>query len=400
MDSVASWAFKGSKLEPHSGWKDTSELRDDVLTHKTKKKVVLRPVREDDESGEDSRHKSHGSTSARRDEEDKKKKDFKEYEKLLKTVAEDDGMSDEEIRHFESLSLTEKTTMAKKAKVGAIKRVMAKVRKAKNADIVFMVDSTGSMCGYINMVKNYINNLVEQLIKPRGPRGQSYISKVRVAFVGYRDLGDGAPSIIDFTEDLKSFRSSMSSVVATGGGDLCEDVFGGLQEVQRLSWSENAGTRVLFHIADAPCHGRAYHDFTHSGADDFPGGDPRGRSLSSLLGWLKENKVLYVFGPVKGKESYTEKMIRVFSSEIGYTIEKCTVDELAPLAFVDSVYSSIVESAVSASSHGARTDRLRERKYTLNPEVPSWSLLPIITGRVLRYKIPRSIKDIIEHLSF
>jgi Mg-chelatase subunit ChlD len=163
-------------------------------------------------------------------------------------------LSDEEISRFESLSIKDKISVAKGAKKDAIRRVIKKVNKAKNADIVFMVDSTGSMTRYIQMVKDNIIKLVEYLTKPRGSKGQSYISKVRVAFIGYRDVhvGEEPPSIMDFTEDIPSFRTFLSKVKATGGGDACEDVFGGLEEIQRLRWSENAGTRVLFHIADAP----------------------------------------------------------------------------------------------------------------------------------------------------
>jgi hypothetical protein len=122
--------------------------------------------------------------------------------------------------------------------------------------------------------------------------------------------------------------------------------------------------------------------------------------LSKLLGWLNEHNVLYCFGPVTRRESVTEKMIRAFSSEIGYTIEQSTMDESAPMTFVDSVYDSVVESATSSSSHGAHTDGLRERKFKLSPDIPAWSLLQTITGNVLRYKKPKSIKDIAEHLSF
>jgi hypothetical protein len=48
MDSVASWAKSdSSKLEPHSGWKDTSALTHDAPKAKSKKRTVLRTVKEE-----------------------------------------------------------------------------------------------------------------------------------------------------------------------------------------------------------------------------------------------------------------------------------------------------------------------------------------------------------------
>jgi hypothetical protein len=59
---------------------------------------------------------------------------------------------------------------------------------------------------------------------------------------------------------------------AKGGGDGPEDVAGGLNAVLDLSWI--ASTRLVIHIADAPCHGTAYHGGKFR--DDYPDGDPLG----------------------------------------------------------------------------------------------------------------------------
>ena len=42
------------------------------------------------------------------------------------------------------------------------------------------------------------------------------------------------------------------------GRDRPEDIFTGLEKASTLSWPE--GTNLLFHVADAPCHGVEFHD--------------------------------------------------------------------------------------------------------------------------------------------
>jgi len=71
-------------------------------------------------------------------------------------------------------------------------------------------------------------------------------------------------------------------------------------------------TRCLFHLADAPCHGVAYHEHgTHGGEDRWPEGDPLGRDLGTLLRQLKEVQGVdeYTFTHITG---YTTKMLREF----------------------------------------------------------------------------------------
>lgn len=47
-----------------------------------------------------------------------------------------------------------------------------------------------------------------------------------------------------------------------------------LQKVLDLNW--HASTRVLVHLADYPCHGRQYHDYTSVEHDAHMDGDPSG----------------------------------------------------------------------------------------------------------------------------
>jgi hypothetical protein len=129
---------------------------------------------------------------------------------------------------------------------------------------------------------------------------------LKVAFVGYRDHYDEERIIsLPFTGDIAYFKSFVSKIQAGGGGDAAEDVFGGLEKAGELQWS--APTRILFHVADAPCHGKQYHDDV---LDDWPNGDPRSLKAKDLLKVLEDKNVKYWFAKLTDK---TDKMITEFT---------------------------------------------------------------------------------------
>lgn len=54
-----------------------------------------------------------------------------------------------------------------------------------------------------------------------------------MAFVGYRDHGDGAPQTLGFTSDVPTFLQYLEGVQASGGDDYAEDSLTGLEEALR-----------------------------------------------------------------------------------------------------------------------------------------------------------------------
>lgn len=110
----------------------------------------------------------------------------------------------------------------KKKKIAAI---FNELKEAEKVDICFMVDSTGSMRKYIDEAKDVVHRIVKKLEK------RFKDLELRVAFVGYRDHCDGSDriTVFPFSDNIDKFKSFVSSVKAMGGGDACEDVFGGLE---------------------------------------------------------------------------------------------------------------------------------------------------------------------------
>ena len=103
--------------------------------------------------------------------------------------------------------------------------------------------------------------------------------KVRICFVGYRDHCDTVRfSIKNFTDNVDEVKKYIQGVSATGGGDFPEDVVGGLRKCLDQDWTPGS-KRQVFHIFDAPCHGKKYCD----GWDSYPNGSPEGLELEPLM---------------------------------------------------------------------------------------------------------------------
>src|SRR5947209_7728985 len=128
-------------------------------------------------------------------------------------------------------------------------------------EVAFVLDTTGSMGGLIEGAKRRIWSIARRIGEGR-PRPD-----LRVALVGYRDLGDEyVTRVHDLSGDMDEVYQNLSAFNADGGGDTPEHVSRALHDaVHRISWSQGTGLRVIFLVGDAPPH------------VDYQGGDGRGR---------------------------------------------------------------------------------------------------------------------------
>lgn len=123
------------------------------------------------------------------------------------------------------------------------------------------MDCTSSMGPYIVSAKKQIRTIIEQ----------TNASPIQLGFVGYRDIGEKVPFFtIPFTSNITLFLEQLGNVEPEGGLDICEDVAGGFEKVLKLDWS-SADIRTVVHIADAPPHGKEFHD--NDITDNYPNND-------------------------------------------------------------------------------------------------------------------------------
>jgi Mg-chelatase subunit ChlD len=118
-------------------------------------------------------------------------------------------------------------------------------------EVVFCLDTTGSMGGLIEGAKAKIWAICNQIL------GGKPTPDLKVGLVAYRDKGDEyVTKVIDLTDDLDAIHGHLKGFVANGGGDEPESVNQALADaVNKVRWSTDRKTlRIIFLVGDAPPH--------------------------------------------------------------------------------------------------------------------------------------------------
>jgi len=118
-------------------------------------------------------------------------------------------------------------------------------------EVVFVLDTTGSMSGLIEAAKEKIWSIASSMAQADSA------PQIRMGLVAYRDRGDAyVTRVTDLSSDLDSVYATLMDYRAGGGGDAPESVNKALYDaLHGISWSRDQGTyRVIFLVGDAPPH--------------------------------------------------------------------------------------------------------------------------------------------------
>ncbi|HEY0016745.1 MAG TPA: vWA domain-containing protein [Longimicrobium sp.] len=107
------------------------------------------------------------------------------------------------------------------------------------ADIVFLIDISGSMAPAIDALKANIGTFVESLSKGEG-NNVSPVRDWRAKAVGYRDFDHDAQPFIDnpFVSDVEALRGQLAGLTAEGGEDEPESLLDALYKVASMGQTE------------------------------------------------------------------------------------------------------------------------------------------------------------------
>jgi Mg-chelatase subunit ChlD len=155
-------------------------------------------------------------------------------------------------------------------------------------DVVFIMDSTGSMSPYIENVRTNIKRFVDEITL-------NSASDVHLGLIEYRDHPPQDHTFVvrthDFTPSVSIMKSWLDSADAHGGGDKPEAVADALYEATKLSWRPIA-VKIGVLIADAPPHG-----LSPTEDSSFPDGCPKGHDPIELTRELiKIGVTMYTVG--------------------------------------------------------------------------------------------------------
>jgi Mg-chelatase subunit ChlD len=119
-------------------------------------------------------------------------------------------------------------------------------------EMVFVLDTTGSMGGLLEGAKQRIWGIVNEVMQ------SSSHPSVRVGLVAYRDRRDEyVTRVLPLTNDLDQVYSTLMGYRAEGGGDTPEDVRRALADgVRNAGWSRRTQgiAQIIFLVGDAPPH--------------------------------------------------------------------------------------------------------------------------------------------------
>ncbi len=116
-------------------------------------------------------------------------------------------------------------------------------------EVVFVLDTTGSMSGMIQAAKDNIWSIASSMAQAKPT------PELAIGLVAFRDRGDEyVTKVIDLSTDLDQVYAQLMDFQAGGGGDTPEAVNQALSEaVNRISWSSNREAyRTVFLVGDAP----------------------------------------------------------------------------------------------------------------------------------------------------
>lgn len=138
-----------------------------------------------------------------------------------------------------------------KKKVGIPKSTRTITGKNESIDIVFAIDTTGSMEDDIDAVRGNVSSIVDKI--------NATSSSARFALVSYQDHpvdgggSDDYPSRLEqgFTENVSVLKKKLDELELGDGGDWEESAYSGVTEGLKLPW-RNGVRKIVIALGDAP----------------------------------------------------------------------------------------------------------------------------------------------------
>lgn len=117
----------------------------------------------------------------------------------------------------------------------------------KNVNVVFLIDTTGSMDTYITGVQDRAIEFSNIL----NSKGVDF----NLGLIGFGDLYEKEkPSVYSFTTDVALFQKQVKNIPRTYGGDIPESSLDALETGLALAATKTGGANIFILITDAPPH--------------------------------------------------------------------------------------------------------------------------------------------------
>jgi len=153
-------------------------------------------------------------------------------------------------------------------------------------DLLYLMDTTGSMEEYVNATKVGLIDIMEKIIKCCNE-----MVNINLGFIGYKDvaeINEGDYVDMDFTKEYYDIKDKISKIIVGGGDDTAEDVAFAFERALKKNWGKES-IKFAVLICDAPCHGLKYHD--PNLMDYYATGSPNRENIEKLVEKLCDKNV-------------------------------------------------------------------------------------------------------------
>ena len=162
------------------------------------------------------------------------------------------------------------------------------IKALNHVDLCFVIDTTGSMGGFIQAAKQQLLNTIQLL------SADSDID-LQVGLVEYRDHPPQDTTFVTrvypLTAELKQMQKNINKLEANGGGDFPEAVYDGVQEAAlKMKWRPHS-CRFILLVGDAPPHGFQADGSTESFTHTDPAQYPNGLTVQSVTAAAESQRV-------------------------------------------------------------------------------------------------------------
>lgn len=198
--------------------------------------------------------------------------------------------------------------------------------KLRRLDVVFVIDTTGSMASSIAEVKKRLKGFAHELAQAEVSPDTAF------GIVAYRDHPPEdttyVTQVYPLVRKVETAQVNINKLTATGGGDGPEAVLDGLNDaLNAIRWREYAHKVVLL-VGDAPPHGMG------GSGDKWPKGCPCGLATDKIVGHAQAMGIIVHAVGVRADPAMTKSFKRIASSAGGAFV---------PLAKVDALIDRILE---------------------------------------------------------
>ena len=185
-----------------------------------------------------------------------------------------------------------------------IQKVEIKIKSKTSLDLLYIMDTTGSMEQYVKITKEKLNKIIDNIIK------ECNGIEINLGFIGYKDVIEHENKDYvdeDFTQDYIKVKNKINKIKVGGGDDTAEDVAWAFERAIEKGWSSNAKLAIL--VTDAPCHGIKFHE--KDLIDNYPKGVSIRKDIEELVELMSKKNISLICIKL---QNYTNKMYDIFKN--------------------------------------------------------------------------------------